>query len=810
MIGRPHSVAKPARARWGGCGAALLLASGLQSGAGHAQTAAAAPVAAKPDPVAAAEAAEAAEDAQDQILVTAHRQRGAVATDIPPEVSITSRAIKALGAVDLREVFEDIAPEIKSGGSAPGAAAATPIVLVNGQRIAGFSSIQDFPPEAVLRIEVFPEEVALQYGYGADQRVVNVVLRSSYRALTLIGRYTAAPDNWRGVYRAKADLVRIGETSHWNIGVDYSHQDPILAGTTLAGPPGSAAAGVPVPAHTVATQNDELTVNGATTRPVGTINAELTGRLDLDTMQSRPGLADEDGDLLVAEGLPALITGPLYRVDETVGAQTSLTLNGKLDTWKWSFIGRLDDMTRVTRTDPAAGSRQLDPVLLPSPGLLGERCGGVGDADCVSTNQRSASGDIYLNGDLFALPAGPVTAALRTGFVFSGIRSTSPLVPEQTDRDRSEGNAQANLDVPITSRDAAIGKLSAGVNGELRRLSDFGTLPTIGSTLNWSPIRPVTFLASYSHTQQAPSLFQLAEAGLATPDLREFDFVQDNTAIVDRIEGGTTDLRHSTSDVTDLRLQVTPLRISDLTLSADYTIDRTRNPIASLTAATAAAEAAFPDHFTRSATGYLTAIDVSPVNLARRDRQQVRWGLTYSSAFGAAHAVPGSAGTTKPPVRDQFQIALYDTWRLQDNVVLRDGMPRLDLLGNDIIGDTGGTPAHEIELQTTVSTAVWSADVNAEWQTHTTATAGPQLDDRLTFSQGIRLNLRLQFNLAALPALTRRLPFLRGSLNISADNLLGAHTSVRQSNGGVPSAYAQSYLNPTGRTFRITLRKRFR
>lgn len=812
MNGRRQIVAALAARTWSGrCGAALLLACGVAPGAVRAQTPApVAPDAVKPNAASKAEAAEATEDAQDEILVTAHRQRGALKTDVPPEVSISSTAIRALGAADLDEVFELIAPEIRSGQSAPGQTTTNPVVLVNGQRIAGFDSIKDFPPEAVLHIEVFPEQVALQYGYGPDQRVVNIVLRSQYRAFTLLGRYTLAPDNWRGVYRAKADLIRIGETSHWNVGLDYSHQDPILDRTTLAGPPDVATSGAQVPAHTLATQNDSLTISGASTSNIGAVTAELTGRLALSTLQSRPGLSDADGDLLAAEGLANLESGPLDRVDKTVDAQTNLTLNGRLDSnWRWSVIGRLDETTRITHTDVASGNNTLVPVLLPSPGEIGDRCVS-GDPTCVSTTLRTASGDAYLNGDLLALPAGSVIAALRTGFVFSGIRSNSSLDPHYEDRNRTEGNIQGNLDVPLTSRDSPIGKLNLGANGEVRHLSDFGTLTTVGGTLNWSPIGPVTILGSFSHEQQAPGLDQLYRAGLDTPDLREFDFVQGNTAIVDRIEGGTVDLRRATARTGNLRLQVAPLRTSNLTLSADYTIVRTRNPIASLTAATDATMAAFPDRFTRSAAGYLTAIDVTPVNLDRRDQQQIRWGINWSTPFGSARPVPGLNNVSKPPVRNQFQIALYDTWRLQDDVVLRDGQPRLDLLGHDFISDLGGTPAHEIELQTTLSTGAWSADVNAEWQTHTTTFAGPEMDDKLTFSQGVRFNLRLTLNLSAQRWLTARVPWLRGNLNISADNLLGAHTRVHDANGGVPSAYQGSYLNPTGQTFRITLRKRFR
>lgn len=783
--------------------AALSLALGLYAGAAHAQAVAPVTPAAKPDSAEAEDAAQAAEESQNAIVVTGQRLRGAVATEVPPEVSIGAPAIRALGAADLDEVFEDLAPEIAGGGDGSTKQAPDAIVLVNGQRIAGFSSIKDFPPESVQRIEIFPEKVALQYGYGADQRVVNIVLRSRYHALTLIARDTLAPDNWRGIYRAKVDLLRIDENSHWNIDLDYRHLDPIFAGSTLGGPDGGAVA-----KHTYATQDDHLTMSGATTRNVGGLTAELTGSLDLDAMQSRPGLSDEDGDLLASEGLSDLVSGPLNRIDRTVEAQTNLTLNGTIASWHWSFIGKLDETTRVTQTDGATSTGSLNAILLPSPGLLGHRCDTGPDTDCVSNTTRTASGDYYLNGNLFSLPAGSVTAALRTGFAFSGIRSDSPLMPQGADRSRNEGNIQANIDLPITSRASAVGKISAGVNGELRQLSDFGTLSTIGGTLEWSPIKIVDILATYSREQQAPSLLQLDGGALVTPYLREYDFEKDDTAIVSQTNGGNTDLQRQTAQIEKLRVQVTP--IPSLTLSSEYTIQRTRNPIANLTAATSAAMAAFPNLFTRNDEGYLTAVDVSPVNLDRRDQQQLRSGITYSTAFGSAHSDYAKNGSLKPPVRNQFQIALYHTWRLQDDVVLRDGLPKLNLLDGDIISDGGGTPEHQIELQTTVSTGAWSADINAVWRSQTFARAGELSDDRLTFSQGITLNLRLQLNLSDQRWLVRRLPFIGGNLNLSADNLLGAHTKVHDSNSTVPLAYEQSYLNPTGRTFRLTFRHRFR
>jgi hypothetical protein len=782
----------------------LVLLCFLHAGAGHAQIGAAV----SPSSTAAAEAAEAAEEAKDEILVTAHRQHGAVFTEVPPQVTFNSASIRALGAADLDEVLDDLAPAIRTAGSEPGRTVQTPVMLVNGQRIAGFSSIRDLPPEAIRRIEVFPEQVALQYGYAPDQRVVNVVLRSRYHALTLLGRYTFSPSNWRGLYRAKADLVRIGETSHWTLDLDYRHEDPLFADNTLAGP--SAPPGAPVPQHTTAAQSDHLSLSGSGTKTFGQVTAELTGRIDLDSVQSRPGLTDNDGDLLAGQGLTNRIGGPLSRVDRTSEAQVNLTLNGKLQSWRWSFVGKLDALTRITRTNDITGD--LAAIVLPSPTLIGRNCDSAANPGCVSTGTRTASGDFYLNGNVAQLPAGAITAALRTGFAFSGITAHSPLPGRAGELSRDEGSAQGNLDFPITSRHSPIGQLTTSINGAVSRVSGFSTLSTIGSSIDWSPREAITIRGSYSREEQAPTLMQLGEAGLLTPLLREFDFVNGDTAIVQRIEGDTPDLRRATSRIGRLRLEVNPIRGKNLTLSGEYTIERTRNPIVNVTAATPATVAAFPDRFAFDG-GFLSSLDVSPVNLARRDRQQLRWGINFSTAYGApwtSNKNQGPGAPKPPPSRNQLQVALYDTWRFQDDAVLRNGMPSLDLLGHDLISDRGGTPRHEFELQTTITTRAWSAAINGSWRVPTTAIAGPLGSERLTFSQGIMINLRLRIDLGEQRWLTRMLPWVHGNLNISADNLFGAHLEVHRHGIGEPLAFAESYLNPTGRTFRITLRKRFR
>ena len=67
-------------------------------------------------------------------------------------------------------------------GSARGRGGDQPVLLLNGQRISSFREMRDIPTEAIQRVEILPEEVALKYGYRADQRVVNIVLRQRFRS----------------------------------------------------------------------------------------------------------------------------------------------------------------------------------------------------------------------------------------------------------------------------------------------------------------------------------------------------------------------------------------------------------------------------------------------------------------------------------------------------------------------------------------------------------------------------------------------------------------------------------------------------
>jgi len=183
---------------------------------------------------------------------------------------------------------------------------------------------------------------------------------------------------------------------------------------------------------------------------------------------------------------------------------------------------------------------------------------------------------------------------------------------------------------------ARIGDLSTNLNLAVRSVSDFGGLTTIGGGANWSPVKPVNFIVSATRQENAPSISQLGNPLITTPNAQIFDYVRGQTVDVTRISGGNADLRAETRNVLRLGATYKPEKIQGLSLTANYSRVRIDNPVASFPAATAAVEAAFPDRFTRDANGVLTRIDTRPVNFAKRESQQIRWGFNFSRRIGSA------------------------------------------------------------------------------------------------------------------------------------------------------------------------------
>ena len=603
-----------------GAGVALVWA-----GTGIAQTPPAAPAppsapAAEPEPFEDDEAYEV-----EELVVTAGRltPRGSVVGEAVPEITLDQREIRALGVSSVDELLAVLEPQLSSGRGRGGG---RPITLVNGMRISSYAEIRDLPPEAIVRMEILPEEVSLRYGYRADQRVVNFVLRRRFNATTVEAGVSLPTEGGRSTINAEANMLRLQGDSRTQIEVEGSRSTALLESERdvlrTDGQPGAL--------RTLLPQSESLALNGVFARPLGEgVAASLNGRLEWNDSESRLGPSN---DPLLAAG----VLDPLRRLSDSTAIHLGGAVNGAMSGWRWSVTANADRNRSRTLTETA-----FDPVsqtFLP-PNLS-------------RSTVTSADVEALLNGSLFELPAGPVNAAVTVGadtFDLSG-RSLRRGVLRETDLDRQSGHVRINLDAPLSRNGKGIGglgQLSVNFNAGVEELSDFGTLTAIGGGVTWSPIRAVRLIASVTEEDGAPTVQQLGNPETVTPAVRVFDFTRGETVEVTQISGGNPALLADSRRVWKVGLTLRPFDEADFVLRADYTRTRLRDEIAGFPAATPEIEAAFPDRFLRDASGRLTQVDIRPVNFARHDREELRWGFNYSRPLGNTRG-PGGGEARGP------------------------------------------------------------------------------------------------------------------------------------------------------------------
>ena len=137
---------------------------------------------------------------------------GSVVGDIKPEITLAPQEIQSYAVSNVEDLLTELAPQTSTGpGSGP------PVILLNGRRISGFNEVREIPTEAILRVEILPQEAALKYGYSADQRVVNIVLRPFFRAKT--GEATGGGPTAGGQVQGQVqlDYMRIRRDTRLNV-----------------------------------------------------------------------------------------------------------------------------------------------------------------------------------------------------------------------------------------------------------------------------------------------------------------------------------------------------------------------------------------------------------------------------------------------------------------------------------------------------------------------------------------------------------------------------------------------------------------
>ena len=763
----------------------------------------------------------------DAIVVTGIR-RGSVVGDIPPENVLGGRDVRATGATDINELLEALAPQI---GSARGRGGERPILLLNGQRVSSFREMRDIPTEAIERVEILPEEVALKYGYRADQRVVNIVLRESFRSTVARLEGNTATDGGYLGGTGELTQLRIQKNGRTTFNVRAEANSPLTENERDIRLEGTSSTDERS-ARTLIGSKKLLRGAATVNRTIwGDVGATLNAEVEHNQGRSLFGLSDFALD-------------PLVRNTSTDSAHLGLALNGNKGKWRWSATGNGDIGRSITRSDRKDETER-------------DR------AESVTT---SGDVDVTANGPLFAVPAGDASMTVRVGASTLHLDSERRNAGDFSNNEltRTRGSASANFDLPISRRNrdfSAFGNLTINANAEVEQLSDFGTLTTIGAGVNWSPVDRLSFLASWTREEGAPTVQQLGDPILETPETRVFDFTTGETVLVNAITGGNPDLLADKRNVLKIGGNWKPLEKTDLRLRAEYVRSRLDRPVSTFPGVSEALEAAFPERFVRDLSGQLVSVDFRPVNYDEARRDTLRWGFDFSmplksarpsqaaiDRFRARRAAdtgqPGNAPRGAPPPDGpppeggppqegagpppggfgggggfggrfgggrqggRLQFSLTHTVNLVDEVTIRQGVPKLDYLHGDAVGSTGGRPRHQIEAQGGYFNNGLGARVSANWRSGTRVDSST--GDDLRFSPLATFDLRLFATLGERFDLVSKYPVLRGtSLRFEVKNIFNSRPRVRDAAGAVPFSYQSDLLDPLGRTVSISIRKLF-
>jgi outer membrane receptor protein involved in Fe transport len=756
-----------------------------------------------------------AERNRPEIVVTAPRISGSAIDDIAPEITINEDEIEGYGASTLADLLAALAPQTQSGRGRGGGA---PVILVNGRRISGFAEIRDLPTEAILRVEVLPEEAALRYGFSADQRVTNFILRPGFAAITFVGDYGLSTAGGRGETEVGSTFTKIGEKGRINLNAEYN------GGTALNEAERNIDRGALDPGRfrTLLPRSDELTFGATVNRTItDTVGLTLNGRYDYADRASQFGVASLGGGGLI---------DPLDRDTTTRTLRGGLTLDGPIGRWQWSLTGNVDRARFKTLTDRQSGGR-----------------------DSAASTATSGDAIYTLSGALLELPAGKVQATLSGGFDARTFVSQSVRngVTRNARFGRDEANVRASIDIPLADKArgvaSVLGDLSVNFNAGYRELDDFAGLTAYGFGLNWTPVKGVSLLAGVTTEEAAPSIQQLGEPLLVTPGVPIFDFRNQASVIIDRISGGNPALRaEQRRDIKiglSYQISQTPL----LSLSSNFFRNRSNGTVASFPALTPEIERAFPDRFVRDASGRLISIDTRPINYDTTRSDVLRTGFNLFNPFKApprpegaaerpAGARPGGVserpgggvrtgggargggpgrggGFGGPGGPGGIQLGLYYTYRFTDEISISPRLPALDLLDGSAVGGNGGSSRHAVELESGVFKNGLGLRLTGNYISGSTVKGSlvpGSSDGDLSFSNLLTLNARLFINFDSRKSLIKRVPLLKGTrLSLRLDNLTNAIRDVRDSNDMIPFSFLPGFVDPRGRFIEVSLRKIF-
>jgi hypothetical protein len=617
--------------------------------------------------------AEAPDDefSDNEILVFAESLRGSVEAPVPPVLELNEADIAAYGAGSIADLVTALGSQTGSGGRGAGG---FPVILVNGVRISSFRELRSYPPEAIQKVEVFPEEVAQRYGYSADQRVVNFILKRDFSSREIEVEYGQPWDGGRSDQELEGTYLQLIGESRLNLNVEWNNSSLLTEaerGVNQSVVP--VVPGDPDPAHFRSLASDtadiEATANFAARIATGTslsINATV-----------------ERNDRLSYQGLDTVtLTSGTDSVIRTLNADDPLTVDRRTTTYSfgstantglgdWQINATLDANRADTRSIIAKRLSDEDLATLQAAVDAGDLAidgplPSLPDAgfDRADTRSDTASSKITATSQPVTLPGGGVSVTLDGGYDYTNITSEDTRnAGVETALKRGNVNGGINIGIPITSRredfGAAIGDLNLNLSGGVDHLSDFGTLTDWSAGFSWRPTERLSFSVNHVARDAAPSLSQLGDPEIATFNVPVYDLARGETVLATVISGGNPALpaqnQRDWRIGMDWELPGFTSAIEQGRFRIEFIKNNSTDVASGFPVLTPTIEAAFPGRVERNpVTGAIVQIDQRPVTFARQDSQRVQVGLNFTGPFGKARPEAAARAQASSPMAQAF------------------------------------------------------------------------------------------------------------------------------------------------------------
>lgn len=743
-----------------------------------------------------------------EIVVTGKRLRGTVVGNVEPTRIFNPIDIRAYGAATVSELIGALGDEVTSDRES---ATGRPIVLLNGRRISNFEEIALYPTEAIERMEVFPEALALQYGFTADQKVVNLVTFKFFSQESVQTGARRTTSGGGGQENAGFQMLRIIDEKRYSLAASLERSTGILESQRDINQPGSAEGQAPF--RSLQPETLGLTISGS-------FSGLLTDRATF-TVRGSGGF--DRVEALLGSGANGIVSQVVDSYTKTLG----VAVNGQLGRWRWSSTSsfRSDRSKNRIRTGETA----------------------------VSENPARSKVDQYatdasLIGSLFRVPAGSALSTFRADFERQDI-DTSNAAGERRSLSFSRNaiGAFASLTLPLTDREKTlrvpIGELSVGGYVRAQRLSDRGSHVDYGSNLSWSPVDSIRFRVSRTRQTRVPTVNQLRAPVIVIPNIRLFDFSLGDTIDVSQTAGGNQRLRDEEVDYSEAGVAIKPFKKQNLSITLNYISQRTKDAIVAFPILNQDVLDTFPDRFVLDAAGRISVVDARPINVRELRESKVRLGFSWTKAIKGSSAgnnlifspatpdgvpPPGTLppntriidnppGTPIPPeilnALSRIYFSVFYTWRLRNRVVLIDGGPDLDLLDGFALSGLGGNARHELSFSGGIFKRGIGARTSINWRSASAVEGSAQRsglnENRLNFVYKPIVDFHFFINpeeriIGIVPG------WIRGvQVTLGISNAFDLRPLVRDELGRTPLRFQSAYLDPLGRSVQLSVRKLF-